>query len=234
MQRFFTLSFCLLITLALAAQDRDDIDIYQLDSVREVRIYFEQDNWDDILDSLKQIGDGDQRLIGDVVCRRTLRGGGHTLQGQQLLLQRPQKRLQQAPFNIDVNETDKDHKMPGGYDKLKLSNVFRDPFFLREVLAYDAANRFMVSSRANYVRVFINDDYFGLYNNTESVDDELFEHFFDEDDGILFKCDPSWGYKRLLLAKRAINPRCSIWAKIPLATWATIRDQNRPRLERAH
>ncbi|HKK78848.1 MAG TPA: hypothetical protein VJ933_04435, partial [Phaeodactylibacter sp.] len=66
MQRFFILSFCLFTTLTLAAQDRDDIDIYQLDSVREVRIYFEQDNWDDILDSLKQRG-YDQRLIGDVV-----------------------------------------------------------------------------------------------------------------------------------------------------------------------
>lgn len=32
-------------------------------------------------------------------------------------------------FNIDVNEMDKDYKLFGGYDKFKLSNVFRDFFF---------------------------------------------------------------------------------------------------------
>lgn len=195
MQRFLILSFCLLSTLTLCAQDRDDIDIYALDSVREVRIYFEQDNWDDILDSLKQRG-YDQRLICDVVfAGERYEGAGIRYKGNSSYFNVRKNAYSKLPFNIDVNETDKDHKMPGGYDKLKLSNVFRDPSFLREVLSYDVANRFMVSSRANFVRVFINDEYFGLYNNTESVDDELFEHFFDEDDGILFKCDPSWDYK---------------------------------------
>lgn len=194
MQRFFILSFCLFTAFTLVAQDRDDIDIYQLDSVREVRIYFEQDNWDDILDSLKQRG-YDQRLIGDVVfAGERYEGAGIRYKGNSSYFNVRKNDYSKLPFNIDVNETDKDHKLPGGYDKLKLSNVFRDPSFLREVLSYDVANKFMASPRANFVRVFINDEYFGLYNNTESVDDELFEQFFDEDDGILFKCDPSWGY----------------------------------------
>jgi hypothetical protein len=195
MQRFFFLSFCLLSTLIATAQDRDDIDIYQLDSVREVRIYFEQENWDDILDSLKQRG-YDQRLIGDVVfAGERYEGAGIRYKGNSSYFNVRKNDYSKLPFNIDVNETDKEHKLPGGYDKLKLSNVFRDPSFLREVLSYDVANRFMVSPRSNFVRVFINDKYFGLYSNTESVDDELFEKFFDEDEGVLFKCDPNWKHK---------------------------------------
>ena len=32
-------------------------------------------------------------------------------------------------------------------------------------------------------------------NSTESVEDEFLERYFLGDNGILFKCDPTWGYK---------------------------------------
>ena len=196
MQRFAIQLLLLLAVMPLAAQqDRDDIDIYELDSIREVRIYFEQENWADILDSLKQRG-YDQRLLGDVVfAGERYEGAGIRYKGNSSYHNVRKNDHAKLPFNIDVNETEKEHKLPGGFDKLKLSNVFRDPSFLREVLSYDIANRYMASPRANFVLLYINDELLGLYNNTESVDDELFERHFDEDDGILFKCDPVRGHK---------------------------------------
>lgn len=50
----------------------------------------------------------------------------------------------------------------------------------------------MAAPRANYVRVYVNDDYLGLYNNTESVDGNFLDRYFGEHDGIFFKCDPVW------------------------------------------
>lgn len=199
MQRLF-LFFLLASVLSLPAIGQDtEIDIYNPDSIREVRIYFEEENWDDILDSLKQAG-LDQRLIATVkFAGETYEGAGVRYKGNSSYFNVRKNDYAKLPFNIDVNETHKDHKMPGGYDKLKLSNVFRDPSFLREALSYKIANRYMVSPRANFVRVFINDEYFGLYNNTESIDEELLERFFggdyEDETGVLFKCDPVWSYE---------------------------------------
>ena len=41
-------------------------DFYEIESIREIKIYFEESNWDHILDSL--YGDNQrERLVGDVV-----------------------------------------------------------------------------------------------------------------------------------------------------------------------
>lgn len=196
------LTFLIFLTHVLACAvlaQEEEPDIYNPDSVRQVRIYFEEENWDDILDSLKQAG-LDQRLIATVkFAGETYEGAGIRYKGNSSYFNVRKNDYAKLPFNIDVNETHKDKKMPGGYDKLKLSNVFRDPSFLREALSYKIANRYMVSPRANYVRVFINDEYFGLYNNTESVDEELLERFFggnyEDETGVLFKCDPVWSHQ---------------------------------------
>lgn len=46
-------------------------------------------------------------------------------------------------------------------------------FFFWEVFFYKIVNCYMVFLRANFVCVFINDEYFGFYNNIEFVDEEL-------------------------------------------------------------
>jgi len=96
------------------------------------------------------------------------------------------------PFNIKVNYTKKKQKLPGGFTSLKLSNVFRDPSFLREVLSYEIAGKYMPSPTANYVRLYVNGELLGLYNNTESVDKKFLKENFGSNNGTLIKCDPNW------------------------------------------
>jgi hypothetical protein len=57
-----------------------------------------------------------------------------------------------------------------GFTKLKLSNVIHDPTFVREVLAYEIARKYMPASLANYANLYINDTLIGLYTNVEAVD----------------------------------------------------------------
>ena len=76
-------------------------------------------------------------------------------------------------------------------DKIKLSNVIQDPSFVREVLSYDIGGKYMPSSRANYAKVYINDEYWGLYVNVESVDKDMLSGHYSSNDNTLVKCNPA-------------------------------------------
>ncbi len=56
------------------------------------------------------------------------------------------------------------------YETLKLSNGSLDPSWLREVMAYQIARKYMPAPQSNFAQVFVNDQYYGLFGNTESVD----------------------------------------------------------------
>lgn len=183
----------------LIAQEEEK-DLYQLDHVLEVRVQFEVDNWEHILDSLKQMGN-DHRLDAEVSVDGTLyRQVGVRYKGNSSYFNVKKDGASKLPFNIEFNHKIKGQKLPGGYETLKLSNVFRDPSFLREVLGYELAGRYMPAPRANFAKVYINDVYLGLYNCTESVDEEFLEKYYlesKEREGTLVKCDPDWHGKSI-------------------------------------
>ena len=194
MIRYLSLLAALFIFTPLWAQ-KEEAGLFEVGKVKELRLVFKEKNWDQVLDSLKQGGD-EQRLVGDASFEgKVYKGVGVRYKGNSSFFAVSKSGSSKLPFNIDFNHTHKDQKLPGGVDKIKLSNIFRDPSFLREVLSYEIARRYMPAPRANFVQLFINDVYLGLYNSTESVEDEFLEQYFKGDNGILFKCDPTWGYK---------------------------------------
>lgn len=179
------------LTSPLSGQE--NTDLYSLAKVQEIRVAFEQENWATLLVELKKAGQ-DDRLVGTVTINGELfEGAGIRHKGNSSFNNILKTGKRKLPFNIKVNYTDRDHKLPGGITNLKLSNGFRDPTLLREVLAYEIAGNYMPCSRANFAKLYINDTYYGLYNLTESVDDELVERYYGNDDGVLVKCDPVWG-----------------------------------------
>ena len=172
-------------------QAQDD-NIYRLNHIVEVRLQFEEENWHDILDSLKEAGN-DERLIAAVaIDGKDYEEVGVRYKGNSSYFNVRNDELRKLPFNIKINFTDKKQRLPGGFRTLKLSNAFRDPSFLREVLSYEIANKYMPSPSANYARVYANDEYLGFYNLTESVDDDFLEYYYGDDKGVFFKCDPNW------------------------------------------
>jgi spore coat protein CotH len=185
-QVFFSILF---VINAAAAQD---IDIYDLMRVREVKLRFAQNNWDVLLDSLKQSGD-DQRLLGEVTIDGIKYDSiGVRYKGNSSYHNVRNQESSKLPFNIKVDFKKKKQTFPGGYTSLKLSNSFRDPSFLREVLAYEIAGKYMPSPRACYVKLYVNDVLIGLYNSTESVDEKFLMDHFGYNKGTLIKCDPIW------------------------------------------
>ena len=166
--------------------------LYSLETVKEVKLTFKQDNWASILDHYKEEGK-DKRLKASVTIDGIKYDSvGVRHKGNSSYFNVRKTGSSKLPFNIKANYVKKDQTFPGGYTSLKLSNVFRDPSFLREVMAYEIASKYMPAPRANYVRLYINDQLLGLYNSTESVDEKFLEENFGTGTGTLIKCDPNW------------------------------------------
>jgi hypothetical protein len=175
----------------LAAQE-----FYQAGAVSDIRLYIKQKNWDSMLDSLKQAGK-DERLVADALINGVrYKGVGLRYKGNSSYFSVRKSGSGKLPLNIKINYTDKNLSLPGGYTSIKLANAFRDPSFLREVLAYDIARQYMAAPQANFARVYVNDVLLGLYHNTESIDAPLLRRHFDDGKGTLIKCDPAdWNIK---------------------------------------
>ncbi|MCO6486639.1 MAG: CotH kinase family protein [Saprospiraceae bacterium] len=96
------------------------------------------------------------------------------------------------PFSLDANEFVKGQEFPTGHRGLKLSNGFRDPSYLRDVLSFQIARQYMPAPQCAMARVWVNGEYFGVYTLTEDIDKAFLAKWMGDRDGVFFKCDPEW------------------------------------------
>jgi len=173
---------------ALAAQK----GLYDIQHLVDVRIKFAETDWHHQLDSIKERGQ-DERLVATVtVDGKVYPQSGIRYKGNSSYFNVRNAGGRKLPFNIKVDYVEKEARLPGGYVTLKLSNIFRDPSYLREVLSYEIAGKYLPAPRANFAKVYVNDEYLGLYNLSESVDDDFLKEYYGDDKGVQFKCDPNW------------------------------------------
>ncbi len=75
-----------------------------------------------------------------------------------------------------------------GLDKMNINGEHNDPSIIRSKLSWDVFEALnVIAPRSNHVRLFINDEYFGLYMNVEHIDNEFVEDRFGSDAGNLYK-----------------------------------------------
>ena len=176
---FFLLA--VLIQLSVFAQS----SFYAVDSLREIRIYFYDSNWDHQLDSLYVQGDNERILADLIIDGSTYDSVGVRYKGFSSVSVNRVKN----PFNIklDYMIDGQDHN---GVDKLKLSNVYQDPSFIREVLTYEIAANYLPSAKANYANLYVNDTLWGLYTNVQAVNKGFLNDHFGNKYYPFFKCNP--------------------------------------------
>lgn len=76
-----------------------------------------------------------------------------------------------------------------GVEKLNLNAEANDPSLLRSRICWDLyRDGGLVASRSNHVEVYINGDYYGLYQNIEHIDEEFADTWFGSKKGNLYKC----------------------------------------------
>ena len=151
-------------------------DLYDTDYISEIEIDFYDNTWDAILDGF-MAADSDERILADVTINGIVYdSAGVRYKGNSSFRPNAVKN----PLNIKLNYV-KDHDYQGYYT-LKLSNGFKDPSFVREVLAWEIARKYMPSARSAYANVTINGTLIGLYTNVQSVNDVFTsEHYYSED-----------------------------------------------------
>ena len=75
-----------------------------------------------------------------------------------------------------------------GLDKLNINGEHNDPSIIRSKLSWDIFKVMNVPSpRSNHVKLYINQEYYGLYINVEHIDNEFVEDRFGSDTGNLYK-----------------------------------------------
>ena len=187
--------YILFIILGLAPSSVYGQGLYDLSKVQDVKIYLDDPFWDNKLNAYKKRGE-EKRLLAKLQLNGvTYDSVGVRYKGNSSYFNTRKTGSTKLPFNVKLNHFKKGQAMPGGFKTLKLSNVFRDPSYVREALSYEIAKNYMVAPRANFAQVYVNDSYLGLYNLTESIDENFLKNNFGDSKGILIKCDPAWKAK---------------------------------------
>ena len=160
-------------------------DFYDINTIRTIHLNFYDENWDFILDTM-QMNNNDDRILADIIVDGiTYDSVGVRFKGNSSY--HPDRI--KNPFNIKIDYV-KDQDIYG-VKKLKLSNMFRDPSCIREVLSYEILRNYMPASKANFVFLNINGNVHGLYTNVEAVNNDFLNKHFGSDYNSFFKCDPA-------------------------------------------
>jgi hypothetical protein len=89
-------------------------------------------------------------------------------------------------LNVSLDFAHKDQRL-GGYRTLNLLNSHTDPTFLRTVLYYDVARDYLAAPKANYVRVVINGESWGVFVNAQQFNTDFTKEAFGSTKGARWK-----------------------------------------------
>jgi len=182
MSRFiFTAVSCLLLQSFAQAQS-----FYNRDTIQVIEIFFSFSNWDAQLDANEAtetyIYADSIRINGVSFDSCGVRYKGNSSYNPN---------NQKNPLRIELN-TIKANQDYHGITDIKLSNGYKDPSMIREILSYQILEQYMDCPSSNFARVYINGQYRGVYTNNEPIKDDFnVTHYYKND--TYFKCNPVGG-----------------------------------------
>lgn len=160
---------------------------YDIGTIQEIKIVFSQSNWDYMLDTAKA-GDESYLMAQTVTINGTVFDSvGVKYKGNSTYKANQTKN----PWHIELDTyKPQDYQ---GFKDIKLSNVAKDPSFLREVLTYEVARKYMVAPRSNYAVVYVNGSQIGLYSNSEAISKTFIKLHLSSNTETFIKCNPPAG-----------------------------------------
>ncbi|HBS85730.1 MAG: hypothetical protein A2W91_13495 [Bacteroidetes bacterium GWF2_38_335] len=174
-----------LLLIAFSLTSKAQTNFYDPSQVREIKLSFYDTNWQFLLDSIFEAGTQERILADITIDGVSYDSVGVRYKGYSSVNPGEIKN----PFNIDLDymRPDQNHL---GFIKIKLSNVIHDPSFIREVLSYEIARKYMPASRAGFAMLYANDTLIGLYTNVETVNKDFLESHFGSRNNAFFKGSP--------------------------------------------
>ncbi|MCC7395711.1 MAG: CotH kinase family protein [Planctomycetes bacterium] len=182
-------------------------DLYDLETVRDVYLQFSQSNWWTQLTNnyAPEINiAADMTVDGVIYPNVGVRFRGNTSYTQ--LPQQPNQGWEKKSFNVEM-----DWMVQGqdiyGYDSLNFNNGFHDPLFLREPLTYWVMRQHGVAPKANWIRLWLNGAYWGVYINVQQPNKDMMKEWFRSNDGNRYRCFPtSGGFQNGRCAYTVLSP----------------------------
>lgn len=152
--------------------------LYDISEVKIIELQFEQSNWWDLLkQNYASSTDIPATLIYD---DSTYLNVGVRFRGQTSYqnVQNSQKKS----FNISIDYINDDQRI-GGYKTLNLNNCYDDPTFMKEILYSALAGKHVPMFKANFVKLIINGENWGIYSNVQQLNREFYSDWFLSNDG---------------------------------------------------
>ena len=195
--------------------------LYEPLTVRTFFLEFENADWE------KELGDFIRTDV-EVPAKLTVDGKtypdvGVHLRGMSSLMM--VREGQKRSINLTMDFLHKDQNL-GGYRTLNLLNSHDDPTFLRTVLSYQIEREYVPAPKANFARVVINGESWGVYVNAEQFNKDFVKEWFGATKGARWKAPGSPGgraslaylgddveqYKRIYQIKSKDDPKA--WADL--------------------
>jgi spore coat protein CotH len=158
--------------------------LYDINTIQQIRIHFDQANWDYQMDTAKAGSEGYIAAEWVEVNGQLFDSVGVKYKGNSSY----DPTYLKNPLHISFDEY-KDQSY-GEYTDIKLSNQYADPSMIREALAYQILGNYMDCPKLNYSEVYINDTLVGLYSNAESISKKFCSDHFYSSGNTFVKCNP--------------------------------------------
>jgi len=150
-----------------------DAALYDPKVVRTIFLQFEDADWEKELEEFKNT---------DVEVPATLTVDGKVykdigvhFRGMSSFMMVGEGRKRSLNLSLDFVHK---NQQVGGYRTLNLLNSHEDPTFLRTVLYSQIAREYLPAPKANFVRVVINGESWGIYVNTEQFNKDFVKEWF--------------------------------------------------------
>jgi hypothetical protein len=185
-----TLSLLLIIGGNLSAQSTAGDSLFNTLQVHNIYINFSQGNYWALLQNNKAYDDANDSSTyipaQVIIDGTTIDSVGIQFKGNSSYYNYPSNK---KPFTLSFNEY-----LPGqkynGLKNINLNNLYQDPSFMREKMFLDfCQQKAIYAPRANYTRLYINGNYWGLYIMVERITKTFLKDRFGDNDDNLWKGD---------------------------------------------
>jgi hypothetical protein len=160
--------------------------LYDLDAVRTVFLDFDSDGWEK---EMAEFHGTDVEIGGSLtVDGKKYPGVGVHFRGASSYFMIPEG--YKRSLNVSLDFTDSKQRLMGK-KTLNLLNMNDDPSCMNTVLYSAIASKYVPTPKANFVRVVINGENWGLYTNVEQFDKDFVEEHFKSAKGARWKVSGS-------------------------------------------
>lgn len=158
------------------------VPFYDQSTLRTVFIDFVDTDWEDQMEAFKET---DVEMPGTLtIDGRSYPDVDVSFRGASSFMMVPAGR--KRSLNVTLDNVRGDQNIYG-YNSLNLLNSHTDPTFLRSVLYLQAARDYLPAAKANWVRVVINGENWGVYENVQQVDKPFLAEWYATRNGTRWK-----------------------------------------------